>query len=137
MMSNRQKWKEQKSQFTFDEVRDGGELLELEEGALEHVLGVDLLDAQQVQHHVVRQVEGRVHGVGLALDQVAAHVRRHLLVDHQNDDALVVQAAPARSARHLDVLARRDLPAHRPSAKHTSQRSIFDEKLSGGFETRS
>lgn len=42
-------------------------MLELVEGFLQHVLGVDLLHAQQVEHHVVRQVEGAVQRVGRAL----------------------------------------------------------------------
>lgn len=42
-------------------------MLELVERLLQHVLGVDLLHPQQVQHHVVRQVEGAVQRVGGAL----------------------------------------------------------------------
>lgn len=35
-------------------------VLELVEGLLQHVLWVDLLHTQQVEHHVVGQVEGTV-----------------------------------------------------------------------------
>ncbi len=47
--------------------RHGCVVLELVEGPLKHVLRVDLLHSQQVQHHVVCQVERRVQGVRLAL----------------------------------------------------------------------
>ena len=52
---------------TLEEFGHRGECLELEEALLEHVFGVDLLDAHQVQDHVVREVERAVQRVRLAL----------------------------------------------------------------------
>ena len=49
---------------TLLEAGNGRVVLELVEGALEHVLGIDLLHAQQVEHHVVGEVERTVEGVG-------------------------------------------------------------------------
>lgn len=43
-------------------------MLELVEGLLQHVLRVDLLHTQQVQHHVVGQVEGAVQRVSRTLE---------------------------------------------------------------------
>lgn len=43
-------------------------MLELVERLLQHVLWVDLLHTQQVQHHVVGQVEGAVQRVSRALE---------------------------------------------------------------------
>jgi len=53
--------------------RDGGVVLELVEGPLQHVLRVDLLHTQQVQNHVVGQMEGTVQRVRLTL-HIQAHV---------------------------------------------------------------
>ena len=61
-------------------------------------------------HHVVGEVEGGVERVRLTLHQVLPHRRRHVLVHHQDHDALVVLASPAGATRHLDVLAGRQLP---------------------------
>ena len=47
--------------------RNGGVVLELVEGPLQHVLRVDLFHSQQVQNHVVGQVEGTVQGIRLTL----------------------------------------------------------------------
>jgi len=84
---------------------DVGVVLELVEGALQHELGVDALDAEQVENHVVGEVEGGVEGVGLAFDDVFGGGWRHALVDHEDDDAFVVEAAAAGATGHLDVLA--------------------------------
>ncbi len=49
--------------------RHGCVVLKLVERPLEHVLRIDLLHSQQVQHHVVCQVERRVQCIRLALGQ--------------------------------------------------------------------
>ena len=49
--------------------RHGCVVLKLVERPLEHVLRIDLLHSQQVQHHVVCQVERRVQRIRLALGQ--------------------------------------------------------------------
>lgn len=82
---------------TLMQLGDGCLVLELEEASLHHVLRVDLFNSQQVEHHVVRQVEGRVDRVGFALDDLSALLWAHLLVYHQDDDSLVVQPSPASS----------------------------------------
>ena len=53
--------------LTVTNSRNVEEVLELEEGPLKDVLWVYLFHSKQVQDHVVRQVERRVHGVRLAL----------------------------------------------------------------------
>ena len=53
--------------LTLFQFRNGGVVLELIEGSLQHVFRVDLLHTQQVEHHVVGEVEGAVQGVGLTL----------------------------------------------------------------------
>lgn len=50
-------------------------------------------------------MEGRVERICLAFEHALRDLWLHLLVDHQDGDAFVVEAAPARSAGHLDVLA--------------------------------
>lgn len=42
-------------------------MLELVEGLLQHVLGVNLLHTQQVQDHVIGEVEGAVQRVSRTL----------------------------------------------------------------------
>ncbi|RNA03703.1 hypothetical protein BpHYR1_004541 [Brachionus plicatilis] len=87
-----------------------GIILKLVERPLQHKLGIDALDAQQIEHHVVSQVKGRVERIGLALDDVLGGRGRHALINHQNNNALVVEAPAARPARHLNVLAGRNPP---------------------------
>ena len=58
---------------TLEKFGHRGERLELEEAPLEHVFGVDLLDAHQVQDHVVREVERAIQRVGLALYAYNTH----------------------------------------------------------------
>ena len=53
--------------LTLQDAGQGPVVLELVEGLLQHVLWVDLLHTQQVQHHVVGEVEGAVQGVRRAL----------------------------------------------------------------------
>lgn len=53
--------------LTLVELRKRGEVLELVEGLLEHVLRVDVRHAEQVQHHVVGQAELRVQRIRDAL----------------------------------------------------------------------
>ena len=52
-----------KTKLTLHDARQSPVVLELVERLLQHVLWVDLLHTQQVQHHVVGQVEGAVQGV--------------------------------------------------------------------------
>ena len=47
-----------------------GVVLELVEAPLHHVLRVDLLNPQEIEHHVVSQVERRVDGVRSTLHKV-------------------------------------------------------------------
>ena len=49
-------------------------IVELGEAALHHVLHADLLDAQQVQHHCVRQAELRLQQRRFALHTNAHYV---------------------------------------------------------------
>lgn len=44
--------------LTSTEIWNGGVVLKLEEGPLEDILWVDLFHSQQVEYHVVGQVEG-------------------------------------------------------------------------------
>lgn len=53
--------------LTLHDTRQSPVVLELVEGLFQHVLGVDLLHTQQVEHHVVGQVEGAVQRVRRAL----------------------------------------------------------------------
>ena len=46
------------------------------------------------------------------LEDLFARLRAHLLIHHEDDDALVIDASPARSPAHLDVLSRRQLNTH-------------------------
>lgn len=46
--------------LTLHNVRQSPVVLKLVEGFFQHVLRVDLLHTQQVEHHVVGQVEGAV-----------------------------------------------------------------------------
>ena len=54
-------------QCTFLEAGDGRVVLKLEKGPLQHVLWIYLLHPQQVEHHVIRQSEGTVQWVRMAL----------------------------------------------------------------------
>lgn len=49
--------------LTLHYTRQSPVVLELVERLLQHVLWIDLLHTQQVEHHVVGQVEGTVQGV--------------------------------------------------------------------------
>lgn len=60
-------------------TRDGSVVLELVEGLLQHVLGVNLLHTQQVQDHVVGQVEGAVQRVSRSLETQRKGKKRELL----------------------------------------------------------
>ena len=53
---------------TFDEMWNSGVLLELEKGPFQHVFRIDFLDSEQVQNHVVRQMERRIERIRLTLD---------------------------------------------------------------------
>lgn len=53
--------------LTLYHTGDGSVMLELVEGLLQHVLGVNLLHTQQVQDHVIGEVEGAVQRVGRTL----------------------------------------------------------------------
>ena len=77
--------------LTVIELWYGGVVLELVEGALQHVLGVDLLHTQQVQHHVVRQVERRVQRVRLALHNKHTHRVRYIIIQIINNKHTALQ----------------------------------------------
>ncbi len=47
----------------------GSIVLELVEGPLQHVLRVDLLHSQQVQHHIVGKMKCRVERIWLTLQE--------------------------------------------------------------------
>lgn len=53
--------------LTLNYARQSPVVLELVERLLEHVLWVDLLNTQQVEHHIVGQVKGTVQRVCRAL----------------------------------------------------------------------
>lgn len=57
-------------------------LLELMEAVHEDVLWVDILDPHHVQEHVVAEVEGRVEGIRLALQDCFGVLGLKLLVGH-------------------------------------------------------
>lgn len=56
-----------RSVLTLHNTRQSPVVLELVEGLLQHVFWVDLLHTEQVEHHVVGQVEGAVQRIGRAL----------------------------------------------------------------------
>ena len=95
---------------TLLEPRHARRVLELVEAPLEHKLGADALDPEQVEDHIVTEVESRVEPVRLALDHVFGVLGLELLVDHHDDDTPVVETTPTGPTRHLDVLARRERP---------------------------
>ena len=80
------------------DLRDVGVVLELVEAPLHHVLRVDLLHPQQVEHHVVGEVEGGVEVVRLTLDDLSSSAGRYLLIHHQYHNTLVIQTSPACSS---------------------------------------
>lgn len=53
--------------LTLHYTRDCSVVLELVEGLLQHVFGVNLLHTQQVQDHVIGEVEGTVQRVSRTL----------------------------------------------------------------------
>lgn len=75
------------------------------EAAADDVLGVGAFDAHGVDQHVVVEVEGRVERVCFSFEHAFGDFGFHLLVDHQDRDAFVVEATPACPAGHLDVLS--------------------------------
>ena len=72
---------EDEEELTLQNAGQGPVMLELVEGFLQHVLRVDLLHSQQVQHHVVGQVEGTVQGVRRAL----YHRGKQRTMSHDNE----------------------------------------------------
>ena len=91
------------------ELRNVGVVLELMKASFHHVLRVDFLHSQQIEHHVIGEVKGRIDGVGGPLDQIAADGGGHFVVDHEDDDALAVDAAATGATGHLNVFAASDL----------------------------
>lgn len=59
------------SVLTLHNARQSPVVLELVERLLQHVFWVDLLHAEQVEHHVVGQVEGAVQRISRALRSTA------------------------------------------------------------------
>lgn len=55
-------------------------------------------------------MECRVQSVCLALDHVLRRGRLELLVAHHDDDATVIETTTPSTPRHLDVLARGEIP---------------------------
>lgn len=55
--------------LTLQESWNGSIVLELVEGPLQHVLRINFLHTQQVQHHVVGQVECRIQGISRTLKE--------------------------------------------------------------------
>lgn len=53
--------------LTLHDTRNSSIVLELVEGLLQHVLRVNLLHTQQVQDHIIGEVEGAVQRVSRAL----------------------------------------------------------------------
>eukprot|EP00128_Syssomonas_multiformis_P004737 Colp12_sorted_trinity150504_noHs@31866 len=83
-------------------------LLKLVEGGADEVLRVRVLHSQHVQHHVVADVVRTEQGVGRSVNHVLGNLRLHFLVQHLDDNSLVVLASASGAATHLNVLARGD-----------------------------
>mmetsp|Transcript_75971 Transcript_75971/g.232526 ORF Transcript_75971/g.232526 Transcript_75971/m.232526 type:complete len:553 (-) Transcript_75971:769-2427(-) len=80
-------------------------LLELVEAPLDHVVRVGPLEAQQVDEHVVPQMEGAGYFRGRTQEHGLRCLGFNLLVEHDDRQAAVVLAAPSGAPGHLDVLA--------------------------------
>lgn len=61
--------------LTLHYARQSSVVLELVERLLQHVFRVDLLHSQQVEHHVVGQMEGAVQRVRRALHNTAKLIK--------------------------------------------------------------
>ncbi|GIX63248.1 uncharacterized protein BcabD6B2_26830 [Babesia caballi] len=82
--------------------------LKLEEGPLNQKLRRGVLDADQVEQHVVAQVKRAVQPVRLPHEDGLRLLGFDAPVQHDYHQTVLIQTAPARPPRHLDVLARRD-----------------------------
>lgn len=67
-------------------------VLESVETFFQHILWTKAFNAEQVEYHVVAQVESRVHAVRLALDHVLGRLGLHLFVDHHNNNTACIEA---------------------------------------------
>ena len=74
------------------------------EASLEHKLGRDGFDSQQVENHVVPQVESRVELILVSLDDFSGDVRLELVVNHHEDETSGIETTSTSSTSHLDVL---------------------------------
>mmetsp|Transcript_99450 Transcript_99450/g.221922 ORF Transcript_99450/g.221922 Transcript_99450/m.221922 type:complete len:392 (-) Transcript_99450:906-2081(-) len=83
-------------------------LLELVKATLDHVVRVGSLKSQQVNEHVVAQVEGAGDLRGSSHEHRLRHLRLDLLVEHDDGQASVILPAAPRSAAHLNVLPREE-----------------------------
>jgi hypothetical protein len=102
---------------TVHDERNRGLILKLEKAPFQHVLRVDFLNTEQIQHHVVGEMEGRVDGIRLALNDLFSSSRADLLIHHQNNKTLLIKTSTSSTSRHLDVFSRCDEPAKK--VKHS------------------
>ena len=94
--------------ITFTQGGNVGIVLKLKKRTLQHKLGIDAFDPEQVEHHVVGEMKRAVQRIGLALDNVLGRGRTHPLVNHQYNNALVVKTASSGTTAHLNIFARCD-----------------------------
>lgn len=86
------------------ELRYAGGVLELEETPLQHVLGRNSLNTEQVEDHVVTEMEGGVELILVADNDSSGRLGLELVIDHHDDDTTVIETTTTSSASHLNVL---------------------------------
>mmetsp|Transcript_28759 Transcript_28759/g.69961 ORF Transcript_28759/g.69961 Transcript_28759/m.69961 type:complete len:295 (-) Transcript_28759:1325-2209(-) len=112
-----------------------GDALVLPEAALDQKFRVDFLHAQQVEQHVVANVERRRQAVGLARHHLLGDLRLNLLVDHQYDNTAIVEAAAAGATTHLNVLATAQVTeVAAVELAHTGEHHRFRRHVQSGRE---
>jgi len=107
-------------------------VLELEETPLEHELGTHTLDSQQIENHVVAEMERRIQPIRLSLHHVLGRLRLQLLIHHHHHDSSIIQPSSTRSPAHLYVLSRTQVPELLPVELPDV---VEDDRLGGHVES--
>jgi aspartate ammonia-lyase len=69
---------------------------------------MNVFQSHHIEEHVVAQVEARVEGVRLTLQNSLSSVWLQFFVGHQNSNTTVIKASSTSSAGHLDILTASD-----------------------------
>lgn len=96
--------------LTFIEFRIFKVMLKLKKAVLQHILGIDLFNAKEVENHVVGEMKCRVDWIWFTTDQLLAHRWAHFFINHENDNTTLIEASATSAATHLNVLARGEPP---------------------------